>query len=158
MSRTVTSGVEELYKQQTSKAYIGMINFKDSVGAIIARVTDNSQAIVHNTNTYLPIAFQANIPKDSEGSNATATFTICNVDRTIMAAMRNLTGIPTMEYFIIRSDAPNTIEIGPWEYYLSNISFDAMAITFSLTYATYVDVNASRIKYNTTNFPGTAPR
>ena len=66
--------------------------------------------------------------------------------------------LPTMTYFVVRSDSVATKELGPWEFKLNTLSFDAMTMTFSVDYNIHTGINASRVKYSTTKFPGIAPK
>jgi len=158
MSRTISSaGREALYAPQTNTAFLELMIIKDSSGTPLARITNNNQIVTFDGNDYSPVAFSAKLPKDSEDEIQSANITIGNVDRSIMISLRQLTGVPLLEYFVVRSDDLSAVELGPWNYSLEKIKYDALTITATATYNTYMSTNASLVRYSTENFPGVAP-
>lgn len=123
-------------------------------GVDVIHVVNNNENIVFNSIEYDAVAFQFSPPDEEEESLSTATLTISNVDRRILAELRTFQGIPTITARVILVTG-NTIEeeAGPWVFELRSISYDKDIITGTLVYEFKHQRRLSTVHYTSNLFP-----
>lgn len=125
-----------------------------SIAPEVIRVVNNNENIVYGGNTYLATSFTF-IPPETEGESlSNAKLSISNIDRRFIALFRTITGAPSVTAQIVLVGDTVVREAGPWEFKLSQVSYDSRAITGELSYDLRMDQLLSPIKVTLTNFPG----
>lgn len=134
MSRTVSSTAKAAaFAQQTDQVYLVLLTIDhDDLSAPI-RVVNNSENVESDGETYLGYPFEITLPADQDENLPAATLTIDNVDRTIVNAVRTITGPATASVSVVLASSPDTVEVGPYELTLRNVTWDALKVTGTLT-------------------------
>lgn len=119
------------------------------------RAVNNTQPIVRGLSTYHPYPFEAILPEDTDAANPTVSLRIDNVDRQVTRALREYTGIPQVRFEVVLASAPNTVEVGPFDFALTSIEYDALMITGQLGYEEdFMNQAVPAQSYTPTNSPG----
>ena len=98
------------------------------------RVVNNTENVTSRGNVFQAFPFLINIPEDSAERTPTVQLQIDNIDRSITQTIRSLASKPTIILEIITSADTDQLEVGPFEFQLSNVDYDAMLITGTLNY------------------------
>jgi len=154
MSRTISpTAVTAGMTPETSEVFLTLIEIDHTSLSSPIRVVDNNEDIVSNGNTYSGAAFLFTLPSQADDKLSPAKLTIDNVDRRIVEAVRTINSPADMTVSIILASDPDTIEVGPYDFKLKNVSYDAQQVTGDLLYLQYLDNTASTVIMNNQNFP-----
>jgi hypothetical protein len=130
MSRNVTSVLKgAAFAQETDQVFLILLEINHSSLAAPIRAVNNQVNIESNGDTYIGFPFDITLPQDFEDALPSVTLTICNVDRSIVYAIRTLTGPPTVTISVILASDPDTIEAGPFSMTLREASYDSMVVS-----------------------------
>ena len=155
MSRTLsTAALEAIYSQETAQVFLVLLMIDHADMSSPIRVVNNHQAITSNSQTYVPYAFEFDPPDEREGVITSAKLVIDNIDRTIVATIRGLTTAPTVTVSIVLADSPDTIEAGPLEFQLKNVSYDVETVSGDLVYNDIDTINIPGDVFNPVDFGG----
>jgi len=159
MARNVSAITREaLNAPQTDKVFLLMLEIaSDQLPEPLYFVQNNEdieRTVATIARTYTAVNFTATPPTQENGSAQDTTITISGINRQIIEAIRSITEAPDMTMFIIRSDAPNVTEVGPWNFKLMQVSYDKTSVSGSLQRKTALNRNLSTITVSTLNFPG----
>lgn len=127
--------------------------YVDDVPALY--LTDNKENVVSNGHTFIPCAFTALLPDQTNEGNKTCRLQIDNADISIYRAIKSSIGHKiTCDIAVILSSSPDTYEQGPLNFILRNITANASVITGEL-YDIYMhDRKFISLSYNPEDFPG----
>lgn len=87
--------------------------------------------------TFTAFPFSLKLPDEDEDRLLVAELEICNVDRTIVEAVRELDSAPEIKIYIVLAEDPDTVEIGPIELKLRKTTYDSFVVRGEL-YDDYV--------------------
>lgn len=155
MSRTLSNAaLQAIYSQETNQVFLILLMINHEDLALPIRVVNNYQAITSNGQTYVPYAFEFDPPDEREGVITSAKLIIDNIDRSIVAMIRSLTTAPTVTVSIVLADSPDTIEAGPNEFQLKNISYNAETVSGDLIFDEMDNLNIPGDIFNPVDFGG----
>lgn len=155
MSRTLsTAALEAIYSQETNQVFLVLLEIDHADMTTPIRVVNNHQAISSNGQTYVPYAFEFDPPDEREDVTTNAELIIDNIDRSIVALIRSLTTAPTVTVSIVLADSPDTIEAGPLEFKLKNVSYNVETVSGDLVYNDIDTINIPGDVFNPEDFGG----
>lgn len=138
----------------TSEVFLPLLKIEHEDLAEDLFFVRNMEQIVSNGNTYLPCAFDINLPAEKDGQINTATLSIDNVDRVIVTAIRSITSPALITVSIVLASDPDVLEAGPLEFTLRNVSFNAKTVSGDLVYEDRLFLNIPGNKFDPFLFPG----
>lgn len=155
-----TNAKQAMTAPETSEVILNLLEIKYD-GTAVLRVTDNTEEITSNGNTYTPCAFTVLLPDQSSDGNKSCRLQIDNTDISIYRAIksaviqsRNEKKEITCTASVIMASEPNTCIEGPLNFILRNINADVNSITGEL-YDSYMhDKKFTALTYNPNDFPG----
>ena len=160
MSRTVSNTFKAaFFAQQTGEVPLILLEIVHADLDATIRLVNNTADIVSDWDglgdkTYTAFPVQINVPCDDEdGSMPTVQLEVCNVDRTIVQAIRNIDSPPTVRAALILASDPDTIEAGWWEFTLKNSSYTAEAVTGDLGYEEILNDGFPEGSFTPEDFP-----
>jgi len=136
VSRTVSSTFKAaFFAQETGEVPLILLEISHADLSATIRLVNNTEDVDSNGETYTAFPFQINLPyDDEEGVMPTVQLEVCNVDRTIVEAIRSIDSPPTVKAALILASDPDTLEAGWWEFTLKNATYTAEAVTADLSY------------------------
>lgn len=114
----------------------------------------NPKVITSNGYDYIAFPFDLVIPEEGGESPPQVTLTICNVDRTIVDAIRSIPTRITITLQIVLSESVDTVEAGPFTLQLTDVEYNAFTITGTLIYDQILSETFPKDKMDATIFPG----
>lgn len=133
MSRNVSATfVQSVNAQETNQVFLVLLLIDHSSLTEPIRIVNNFEDISSNGATYIGCPFAITFPSDLEDQLPAVTLSIDNVDRQIVAAVRNIDptdGPATSEISVVLASSPDTIEVGPMSLTLREVSYDAALVT-----------------------------
>ena len=155
MARNVTQITREaITAPQTDKVFLLMLEISSSELVETLYFVQNNESILSNGKTYLPVNFSMTLPREESGKVQDTTISISAINRQIIEIVRTIVDPPTITVFIIRSDAPDVVEVGPWSFKLRNISYNVNTMSGNLLFETSLRNNISTIRVSNQTFPG----
>lgn len=155
MARNVSAITRSaLNAPSTDKVFLLMVEITSPQLAQPLYFVQNNENITSNGNEYIAVNFTATPPTQEDGGIQDTTISISGINRQITETIRSITDAPDMSMFIIRSDAPDVVEVGPWNFKLRQVTYDKTTVSGSLQYDTSLRRNISTITVNSLNFPG----
>lgn len=98
------------------------------------RFTNNNEDVVSRGNTYLRFPFLFTLPDDYESRPPSARLVIDNIDRRIIEAVRSLSSPPTVTAEVVALSDLETVELGPIEFQLRDVTADALTVEGTLAF------------------------
>jgi hypothetical protein len=140
--------------QQTNAIILPLLTIDHADLPTPIRLVRNTQNIVSRSNTYTAFLFQMNMPQETGDKIPSMKLTLDNVDRRFTAALRSLNTPATVTYEAILADSPNEVEVGPYNYTMSQINIDESEITIELTFEDLLNATIPNEVVNPLGFPG----
>ncbi len=155
MSRQVSAAARAaMFAQETGEVFLELIEISHADLAEPMRFVYNPVAIVHDGHAYQPAAFRYEAPADVEGQARSARLSIDNVNRAVVVVIRSLTSPPTIVAKLVLASSPDVVEVGPYEFLLRNVSYDAATISGELYDGDQGQIACPGITYTPYDFPG----
>lgn len=143
MSRDVSTTFREAaYAQQTGEVWICLLTITDVGLTAPIRLTSDPfetlpiaavPGVVSRGNEYIYLPFNIELPTQDDTGISRARLSIENVDRRIVAAVRNGTNDLRILVEIVLASDVDTPELALPDFQLSNVDYDAMTIEGDLT-------------------------
>lgn len=145
-----------IFAQQTSEAFIVLLELEHPNFSGIIRVCSNDRPIVSNGYEYLPFPFEIILPDDAEIESPRVQLRIDNVDRRIISEMRSVvSGSPvTVRLYVVVASTPDVREVGPIEFTLRDVEYTAATIEGTLLYEDLLNEPYPADAFTPTWFPG----
>lgn len=129
-----TTAVAAVNAEETDEIFLMLLTFDEATLADPIRVVNNTEEIVSNGETFLPVKFEIELPPEVGDSIQAVRLSIDNVDRRIVEAVRLATGRPTATLEIVLASDPDTVEAGPFDFELERADYDALVVTGQLSF------------------------
>jgi hypothetical protein len=135
VSRAVSAtALAAMMAESTDQVFLTCVTLDhDDLGTPI-RLVDNDANIVRTAGTFTAYPFKITLPADLEDRLPFVTLSFDNIDRSLIATVRDLDSPPTATVEIILADSPNTVEAGPFEFRARSVSYNALTIQLELAY------------------------
>lgn len=136
MPRSLSSVARRaIYAPQTGEVFAVLLTLEHPSFLAPIRVNSSGGDLVSGGHTYQNFPFEFILPDELEDSPSTVGLRICNVDRSIVQAIR---AIPsdrvTVTASIVTADDPETIEAGPFSFSLLECSYDSVVVEGTIGY------------------------
>jgi hypothetical protein len=156
VSRTFSSTLlSSLFEQQTNEVLLFLLSIDHADWASPVLLVNDRADIVSNGDTYSSYPFDIQLPaEDPEQLQVQTTIKLSNVDRQVIAALRELQTEPTVTVSLALASTPDTIEYGPANFILSSYDYNAIEITGKLTYEDILSEPIPGDTFNPPDFPG----
>lgn len=134
MSRTLSATAKRaLYAQNTSEAFISLLTLSHPSMATPIRVSGDAVDTTSGSDLFVAYPFEIQLPNDTDDRAPSVTLKIDNVDRTIIYALRGLTGPLSLLIQIVRASNPDYVEVEYGGMQLRSANYDALTISGELT-------------------------
>lgn len=144
-----------LLLQHTNEVVLFLVAASHADWATPIRLVDDRVAITSNGDTYNPYPFEVLLPdEDADQPQVQTQIVFCNVDRQIIALLRDLSTKPTIEVSLILASTPDTLEYGPAQFELTGYDYDVKTITAILSYEDVLHELIPGDTFNPTDYPG----
>jgi len=152
-----------IYAQETSEVFITLvtINHEDFTDPI--RICNDPyellpiagvRGVVSRDDEYVFLPFNINLPIQDDTGLAKATFSVDNVSREIVAAVRGVTSSLSVTIEIVLASDVNTPEITVPDFKLEAVTYDALTVQGDLTIEYYELEPIPSRRFTPSDFPG----
>ena len=124
--------------QETADVFVVLLEISHSDLAEPIRISGDAQDVTHLTNVYTRYPFTISLPTDEQDSTPVAQIEIDNVSQTITASLRGLSSPPSFALKVIRTAAPDVVEVEWSDFELKAVGYDALTITGALTVESFL--------------------
>lgn len=155
MPRTLSpAAAQAILARETAEVFLVCLTISGD-GIDTLRAVNNTEPVVRAGGTYHPYPFAAILPEDSDSASPTVTLQVDNVDRQVTRALREYQGIPQCTLEVILASSPDTVEVGPFEFSILGVDYDALLIQVQLGYEEdFLNQAVPAQSYTPTNSPG----
>jgi hypothetical protein len=128
------------FAQETGEAFVALLIIDHPTLDAPLRFVNNMEDVystvggVAEPQQYFGCPFTVNLPEERDDQLPTVTLSIDNVDQAIVAAIRGLTGAPTLTLYIVLASSPNVIEAGPFVFQLTRAQYTAETVSGQLSF------------------------
>jgi hypothetical protein len=119
-------------------------------------LTDNSQALVYEGNTYIPAYFKIILPESSKESVGLAKITMGAVDLKVINLVRNMKTALKIKFMAEYYEEGIFSRLDSFEFELTNINWNAMAMEGDLAFKSLLDVEFPSGEFTSLTTPGIA--
>lgn len=148
---------QEAYAQQMGNVPIHLLDvtYTDNNGQVQNfYFCDQYVPITSNGTTYQPAAFQITLGEDSSDSMPTVNLQFDSGDRQLIRELRENNKAPRIQVRVVLSSTPNTAEIGPIEFTVSQFTAKSSSIDMTLDVEPILNEPIPSAKFTPTLFPG----
>lgn len=155
MPRTLSpTAAAAILARETAEVFLVCLTISGP-GLETLRAVNNTEAVVRTGGTYHPYPFEAILPEDTDTASPQVQLRVDNVDRQVTRALRDYQGIPSCRIEVVRASAPNAVEVGPYDFKILAVEYDALVISATLGYEEDILNQAVPGQtYSPTNSPG----
>ena len=150
---TTNTFKQELFASETGDGIVALIEIDHANLANPYFFVNDVKDIVSRGQTYQAHPFRIRLPNESEDEIPKAEIQIDNVDRLIVDTIRSVQGDVSLKLELILFSDPDTVEVGPYNFRLQSVSYNASRITGRLSYENNLDERFPRYSYD----PPTTP-
>lgn len=156
MPRPISSTARRaIFAQQTGEAFILLLVISHPELAEPIRVCANTEDIESNGHTFQRFPFELAMPPENEDAPPTVQLRIANADRQIVQAVRSLSGeAMSVELSIVLASSPDTVEAGPFDFTLRDVSYDAAVVEGTLMFEDVLNEPFPADAFTPSRFPG----
>ena len=148
LSAAFTTGANA---SQTAQVYLYLVKI-DVVPEL--RFVCNQEDVTSNGETYTAWYFEMLALNDDPEQLPRVTISICNIDRSILEALRGIASPPTIHISVVLASTPDTVEVGPLALTLKNIDYDAFMITGELGFNDIMNEGVPKDSFDQNTAPG----
>lgn len=155
MREVSINALQAMLAQDTAEVFVPLLRVEHPDLAEPILLAYNTEQVARSDGTYLPYAFQINLPKQVEDETPTLSVTIDNTELEVNDKIRTLVGKPSVTFMVVLASSPDTVEAGPFAMSLQSADATAQTITGTLGYEQ--DIFAQQVpaqQYLPTNSPG----
>jgi hypothetical protein len=145
---------EAILARETGEVFLVCLTVSGD-GLDTLRAVNNTESVVRAGGTYHPYPFEAVLPEDSDAASPQVQLRIDNCDRQVTRALREYSGVPQCTLEVILASDPDTVEVGPFEFSILAVEYDAMVISVNLGYEEdFLNQAVPAQSYTPTSSPG----
>lgn len=141
MSRTLSPvATESTNDESTAEVWLVLLTIRHPTLVEPIRVVNNfdditsADPITHEDREFIGLPFEVALPGEEDDQPVAATIRVDNVDRQIVAALRELTSPPMADIEVVLASQPNVIEIAFYDFTIRVAEYDSLEITAQLTF------------------------
>lgn len=156
MARNVSAAfIEAVNATNTTEVFLGLVTIDHPDLDVPIRVTTDSVKTLSEGQEYLPFPFTLRLPTDEDDARgALAQIQIDAVDRRIVTAARQISGVPKVDISIVLASNPDAVEVSWPTFNLSNFRAQADTITGDLVFELLEQEPFPGDRFDPTLFPG----
>lgn len=140
--------------RETAEVFLACLTISGP-GLDTLRAVNDTQPLVRTAGTFHPYPFEAVLPEDTDSASPTVQLRVDNIDRQVTRALDEYQAVPQVTLEIVLASSPDTVEMGPFEFALLQVDYDALVITGTLGYEEdFLNQAAPSQSYSPTNSPG----
>jgi len=142
---------------EVEDAFFWLLTFTESGGApTVLYAVNNLESVDSRGNTYEAFPFEITLPPDDGQKPASLSLTFPNVGRDLMQLVREYSTdfTPEVKLELVLSSAPDVVEKTIDFMRVADVTYDALAITFTLTSSSIFSRKTCTGTYSQVEFPG----
>lgn len=134
MPRTLSSTARRaVLAAQTGEVFVVLLEISHASLPSTIRVTSDYPSTTHDGLEYQHFPFRVGLSDETEDAPSPVTLTIDAVDRRVVEAVRSVNdGELELSLKVVLASSPDTVEVGPIEFYLADAKYDAQSISGAL--------------------------
>lgn len=148
-----TPATEGIFAQQTGQMFLLLVVVNHAEMSAI-RLVQDEEDVVSNGETYTAFAFMINLPDATQARIAKVKLVIDNTDGRFTSVFRSIRKPFDVTVSVVLRSSPDTIEAGPFDFVMRNISRDAQVIQGECTFEPIGDDAFPKTMMESQTFPG----
>ena len=160
MPRTISDSFKQaMFEPESTKVALLLLTISPAIDSpsseifVPLRICLNTQPILSRGDVYQPFPFEITLPLESATELPRVTLKVDNIDRQILVALRGLSRPPQISIEIVASDAPDTVEIGPFNFTWRGLRYTAQAVEGELELEDILSEPFPADRFTPTKFP-----
>lgn len=149
--------IQQMMAQEAADVFLVLAEITHPDLSQPIRIVNNTEDIDYNGYTWIALPFRPELPSDREDEIPAVTITIDNVDQRVVQAVRQIQSPAQFNLEVVRVDDQGTVhgEIGPMNFLLQQVTYDALTVRGTLGYESNVlDEPAMAIAFGPSVAPG----
>jgi len=142
-----------MHAQHTSEVILPLIKMTQDGWEDPICIVPNTQPIVHQGDTYLPLGFDIALPDEEEDTIPVVAWRADNTDRRMVQAMRSVIGLVQARIVWVLASSPEHIEVGPYDVEMRSAKYDAQELSGTMGIEPVLDMPFGYMQFNPKNAP-----
>ncbi|QQS08663.1 MAG: DUF1833 family protein [Phycisphaerales bacterium] len=144
-----------IYAQETGEVFLFLLTLSHPQLLQPIRVVNNNEDVTSDGFVYQRFPFDVHMPPENEDAPPKVNLRVAGADRTLVQAVRSLSGeAMTAELSVVLASSPDTIEAGPLEFKLRDVTYEAAIVEGSLQFEDFLSEPYPADKLTPDKFPG----
>ena len=144
-----------IFSGESGEVFVVLLDLEHPGFVETIRVCSNDLPVNCRGYDYVPFPFEIVLPDDNDEAPPRVRLRIDNVDRRIVSEIRRITGNPiTVRLRVVLASSPSTEEVGPMEFSLRDVIYNATTIEGTLMYEDLLNEPFPRDTFTPAKFPG----
>lgn len=122
------------FEQQTDEVFLVLLQITHPNIPDAIRVVNNNENITSNGELYVAYPFEIELPGEDSEQPPLARLRIDNVDRLLVATVREIATPPQVTIRVVLASSPDTIELQFEGLNMRNVIYDAATISGELVF------------------------
>ena len=122
------------FESQTDEVFLVLLEIAHPNITDTIRVVNNNEDITSNGKLFVAYPFEIELPSEDAEQPPLARLRIDNVDRMIVATVRNISTPPTVTIRVVLASQPDTIELLFEGLTMRNATYDAASVSAELVF------------------------
>ncbi|SNS00438.1 protein of unknown function [Humidesulfovibrio mexicanus] len=149
-------GIKAVLAQHTDEVFLNCLRISHPNLTDDIRLVCSKRNLTHAGKEYIAYAFTVRLPNDSEEGVAQFAVELDNTDRRIVEAARSMAGgqPATAVFFAVLASDPESVEVGPYEATMREISYDFQKVTAACNFEDHLNQAYPAHSFTPNRFPG----
>nr|BDD43791.1 hypothetical protein 11 [Spirochaetaceae bacterium] len=131
---------QAITQERTSAVFLMLVTIEHPDLTSPIRLVYNTQSVTSRGNTYQKYRFRIDLEDEKEdGMVSEARLTVEAIDQTLIQAIREIETAPTVTFELVLAADPDTVEVGPFVYDVTNVPYDLQFLSMTLEYQDVMD-------------------
>lgn len=154
MARVLTAAqFRSACERETEEVWLAIAEIAQA-GISTIRLVNDGASLTHNGDVYQPFPFAVVLAPDVEDELPRGRMVVCVVDRSVTAAIRTMTGAPTITIRIVLQSAPDVVVAGPFQFEARVIPYTTTIASIPLSPEGILEATYPGIVFTPARFPG----
>ncbi len=155
MARALTlAATRSLTAPQTSDLWLLLLTIEAEGLETPLRLVNDSASLTSRGNTFNAYPFVVELPAETEEGVPRVVLRVDNIDRVITQALRAVPLPPRVTLEVVRREAPDVVEAGPFVFVVREARYDAAVVEVELAFEDVLNLAFPAGAYSPADYPG----
>lgn len=146
--------LQSVLSQHTSELWLELVSFQLADNTIVGRWVKDTVSVTSRNNVFVPSFWEMTLANSEANELPEVRFRIDNVCRELIDELRTVEQRIRIIHEVVLKSSPDIVEIGPLNYTLRSVQYDAAFIEGTLGFEDLLSESFPQHTFTPSRFPG----